>query len=883
MSSTRSKRDRKQDPVAFRTRGGLSSPSQAEVERKKKDWRALWEASIDRTKWIPIGAAARIVARYPPPTDPSVIPLFGEATRNIERALKAEFAAHNLSYLAQQSDRLRSFFHTIEKNPLTDQQVAACVCMDHALQIVAAAGSGKTSTMVAKTGYALHERLAKPEQILLLAFNSDAVKELKARVQNRLKSIDGADRVTVKTFDAFGLEVIAKVSGRKPSLAPWMDRPGGDLDMITQIASELRHRDLVFGVQWDTFRALYGRDLGRLSESPDTGTAEGGRAALQTANGEVVKSKEERLIADWLFYHGVRYEYERDYEHDTATAEHRQYKPDFYYPDAQLYHEHFALDERGVPPKDFEAGYLEGVRWKRALHATHGTSLVETTSHGLRNDQALKQLGEELQRRGVELHFDPTRKSKGASPISDRQLATTIRTFQQHVKGGRLTAERLAQSASAVSGDTHVARVHRFLAIYHRISDEWERRLHESRSVDFDDMLLKAIDHIESGRFKSPFTIVLADEFQDCSRARMLLLKALMEQAGEHGHLCVVGDDWQGINRFAGADISLMTDFEKSFEHASRLQLTKTFRCPASLSDPASAFVQANPRQIKKIVETANDYGGLALVGVAFEDSVTALARLERDLARLHADVGSGTLVVGGDRAVEVLLLGRYNHDRPSNLQRWQSQFGDRLTIEFRTVHRAKGLEADYVIVLNVVEGMTGFPSQITDDPILQIAMPAPDPFPMAEERRLFYVALTRARRQTRIFTTLAAPSRFLLELARSQALEIKLDGGGTLALCPKCANGFLRRQDSKHGPFECCSNSVRCGFKRNVESSARPALRARVRLKTPMREGDNCPTCERGTLVKRSGPYNPFLGCSQYPECQTIADLRKDNAAPPA
>ncbi|MBK8972351.1 MAG: hypothetical protein IPM37_13735 [Hahellaceae bacterium] len=113
------------------------------------------------------------------------------------------------------------------------------------------------------------------------------------------------------------------------------------------------------------------------------------------------------------------------------------------------------------------------------------------------------------------------------------------------------------------------------------------------------------------------------------------------------------------------------------------------------------------------------------------------------------------------------MLLGRYRDDEPIEFQGWKNKFGDRLMINFRTVHGSKGLEAEYVFVLNVIQGTRGFPSQIQDDPTLQLAMPAPETFPFAEERRLFYVAMTRARKQVRFYTSLSNPSQFLIELSK--------------------------------------------------------------------------------------------------------------------
>lgn len=833
-------------------------------------WRSLWEPTVDRSRWIPKSMASRIVARFPPPQ--RSFPWFGGD--RFEQELLTEFAAHNVAYLARQKERLKPFFDTVEKNPLTDDQMDGCICMDDAVQIVAAAGSGKTSTMVARVGYALHEGMVKPDQILVLAFNRAVAEELQSRINARLAGLNGVDAVTVKTFNAFGLSVIGKATGRKPSLAEWAE-PGRDGTMIVEIIDDLRSSDDKFRHDWDLFRTVFGRDIGSWNEPAQANAYRDGRRGILTANGEIVKSEEERMIADWLFYHGVRYEYERPYEHDTATENHRQYRPDFFYPEIDLYHEHFALDEKGQAPAHFGGDYLGGVHWKRGLHAEKGTRLFETTSHEIRSAESFARLAEELKRSGIVLQHDPDRQTKGQRPVTTEQLAATIRIFQQHVKSNGLSHQQLREAA-AQNAQGHSDRLIRFLALFERIANEWERRLREVDCIDFDDMLLMAIDHIENGRFSSPYMMVLADEFQDTSRAKVRLLKALLKSAGEEAHLCVVGDDWQGINRFAGADISVMTEFEKVFDHSTRLMLNTTFRCPAQLCEASSAFIQTNPRQIKKTVETTNAYAKRALHAFAAKTQALALARLEQDLQSMYDFAREGRLSADGGERISVMMLGRYHNDEPPGWRRWKRRFDDLLSIEYRTVHSSKGLEADYVMLVNVVEGMMGFPSQITDDPVLQIAMPEPDPYPLAEERRLFYVALTRARRQVRIYTQIDAPSRFLSELARTGAVEIEAEGG-TLSPCPKCGAGTMRRYDGQYGPFEACSTHPRCDFKRNLsaESPGVAAPSHRVRITHPISAGDSCPTCGDGLMVVRSGgAYQPFLACSGYPSCKTTAAL---------
>ena len=608
-----------------------------EQAAKKAAWRSKWEHSIDRTRWIPQSAAARIIAAYPPPgAENDHLSL---AKCAAEKELLAEFASHNKKHLAKQKSKLRAFFDTVEASPLTAEQADACICMDDAVQIVAAAGSGKTSTMVAKTGYVLHEKLAAPDEILLLAFNKKAAGELRERVRKRLADFESAQRVTVSTFHAFGMSVLAEVNGVKPAVARWVGSPAQEKEMIVAIVDDLRSRDPSFGVDWDIFRAIYGRSVGRIEEV--TQPRENGHGDIRTAGGEWVKSEEERLISDWLFFHGVQYVYERNYEHDTRTKTYQQYRPDFFYPDANLYHEHFALDREGKPPPHFDGDYVAGVAWKRMCHIKHDTDLLETTSHSLRRGRGLDDLATALRARGVTPIFDASRPTKGPRPLEALELAGLIRAFQQHAKGSDLSVGTLMRQLEAEnSSDPHVARALRFLALYERIAAEWERRLEKAGCIDFDDMLIQAASLIEEGRFDSRYTFIFADEFQDSSRARVRLLKALLDRTQQHGHLCVVGDDWQSINRFAGADLSVMTEFARTFPHSSQLKLATTFRCPEAICEASSAFISANPRQLEKVVQTTNDRQEIAIAAFGSETGLSGcFARTDKlPSATAHAD-----------------------------------------------------------------------------------------------------------------------------------------------------------------------------------------------------------------------------------------------------
>lgn len=717
----------------------------------------------------------------------------------------------NNRHLAKALMENRDFFDQVEKAPLTEEQATAVVCLDNRVMLVASAGSGKTSTMVAKAGYVLKNGYFPAEHMLLLAFNNDAAAELRERIKARLQPLGlPADKVVAKTFHAFGLEVIGTATGKRPSLAPWVEN-GRDIEALLEIVDDIKDRDPQFRTGWDLFRVVMGQDLpkfGEETDSPDSWDFNKKRPGFWTLNNEVVKSQGEALLANWFFYNGIRYQYEVPYQYETADASHRQYCPDFYFPDIDTYLEHWAVDENGKPPAQF-AGYQEGIDWKRKLHLDKGTRLLETTMAELWSGKAFLYLEKELSRLGLRLDPNSERPATGRKPIENPRLAKTFRTFLTHTKSNRLAMAHLRERLGSAGQFKY--RHALFLDLFEKIWVGWESKLQSEKCIDFDDMLNQASDCIEQGKWHSPYELVMVDEFQDVSQARAQLIAGLMKDSDRY--LFAVGDDWQSINRFAGADLSVMTDFEARFGRSITLKLETTFRCPQSLCDISSKFVQKNPRQIRKEVRSARQdiAAPISIIGVEEERKIRAA--ISQVIEKIAANS------VGQEKVVSVFVLGRYNKDK---VFLPLSSHGDRVNVQFVTVHSSKGLEADHVIIPKMTAETLGFPSQIEDDPVLQLAMPGGDTFASAEERRLFYVALTRAKSTVTLITLLRKESSFVLELVRDFKLAIHHPEAGALQteVCPECGQGFLVAKKGKFGPFLGCSQYPKCRFTRKTEKT---------------------------------------------------------------
>lgn len=272
----------------------------------------------------------------------------------------------------------------------------------------------------------------------------------------------------------------------------------------------------------------------------------------------------------------------------------------------------------------------------------------------------------------------------------------------------------------------------------------WQQQLKEQQHIDFNLMITKATKLVESGKFVSPWQYIMIDEYQDISPQRLALIEALCQQS-QSSVLFAVGDDWQSIYQFAGSDVDLTTDFASRFPHSTIHYLDTTYRFNNRIGEVANRFVQQNPRQLSKPLNSHKEQKNKAV-------TLLAQSRVEKVLEQLNRSAKS---------TQSVLLLGRNHYHRPDLLADWQKQFA-LLSIEFMTCHACKGKEADFVIVLGVDEGQ--FPARVKALHVSDALTQSSDRFPYAEERRLFYVALTRAKKKVWIAYT-GAGSSFVQEL----------------------------------------------------------------------------------------------------------------------
>lgn len=288
---------------------------------------------------------------------------------------------------------------------------------------------------------------------------------------------------------------------------------------------------------------------------------------------------------------------------------------------------------------------------------------------------------------------------------------------------------------------------------------EYQMELKQQGNIDFTDMIALAIQYVDKGKFVPSWTNILVDEFQDISRARVKLLK-LLQARGKQSSIFAVGDDWQSIYRFSGSDVSLTTHFSEHFNPSDISVLDTTFRFHKNLLNVSSRFITQNPLQcIKSVTANAQDdlpaYSKIGYEGECVDGYASILQILQMLNSSSH------------DSKISVLISARFSRDLPpiDMLKQWQGRFRG-LDIQAMTVHASKGKEADYAIVVGLRSGRSGFPCNRTTLPLLDALLPIVESYDYAEERRLFYVALTRAKRHVYLLFSKSSPSEFVEELS---------------------------------------------------------------------------------------------------------------------
>ena len=795
----------------------------------------------------------QVTARCTPEVVKELSPSAGKMLkdiRNLEALVTSETKRReaNQKFIRTQAELAKQAVEHAEQGKLTKEQAEAVATDEDVTLVAAGAGTGKTTVITAKLAHLVANQKVKPDRILVLAYNNNAAVE----IRERLRLAPELEAASVDTFHAFGRRVIGQTS-EMPSVStlaePFQLRRAMQAFIEEMTKDEGLSRALLnFTINMPAqYRSPFDPEIHTQADYQKYIV----NSRLLTLNGEIVKSFEELTIANWLAANDIEYQYEKPYEQHTATTQYRQYHPDFYLPHHQIYIEHFALNREGKAPPGW-IGYEKGVEWKRKLHQSNQTKLVETYSWQHREGTLLPELGRTLDELQVEQRRIPTEeliKQLGAIRIT--RLAELLVAFLNHTKSGNITQEQIDVRAS-VSQDPR--RTGEFLKLWRYARERYEERLQQEGTIDFHDMINEATAILTRGEWTHNYTHVLVDEFQDISAGRMALIKALMQNGMAY---FLVGDDWQSIYRFTGSQVRLFNEVHEYLGFTERVTLSQTFRFGNDIAQPSARFIQQNPDQTQRTLRGADHLNDSTLTVIADSDQKQG-ARTALDQIRSQRTSEDTTLI-----------LGRFQRSR-ENLPSWAQK-------HFSTIHSAKGKEAEHVIVLDLADDIYGFPCLREDDPLLDLVAPPIDdnPYPYAEERRLFYVGMTRSKKATYLVADPSRPSPFIRELLQI-APEVR-ELGQLSPECPACRAGHLVRSQTGHHLR--CTNHPACehlaprctacrqGYAVVSRNNRQEATETRCTNEGCQHTERVCPRCRQGLLTIRTNTQtdNKFWACSEW------------------
>lgn len=699
-------------------------------------------------------------------------------TKDHKKTNNSRFIEHQLSSCSQ-------YFDTVLAYPLDAQQREAVVSLEDNVLVISSAGSGKTMTTVGKVRYLIDKQRVPAEKILLITFTRKAAESLSERL--------GEKNLKCRTFHKLALDIISEATGEKPTITPQ--------DFSVQVYHKLSQENPEFKAAIADYiiRSRYTmRDQFEYSSMQDymqDRQKYGIQAFFKDMDGRPVfcKSDEESKICDFLGSRGIKFRYEEKYEFNTVDTDYRQYCPDFSIyidgpdgPVKRIYLEHFAVNEAGHCPSWFtyneEYKYLEGIEWKRKCHLDRGTILLETSSAGFQRGDVFQNLSKQLLALGA-VFSKATHQSVSRELLrQEENILAMLTSFNFLMKSRNRTMEEIIQQ---VGRGPDAITVNDIIAPFVEAYRQMEL---DNNEMDFTDTIIRATELCNNGH-RPDYDYILVDEFQDISLDRYRFLQALRRKNPLTKLFCV-GDDWQSIYRFAGSDMALFKQFEKYFGYTKKCLMETTYRFGEPAIADSSKFILANPEQAVKNVHSFRDDAETTLDFLSTDGREDVVKTVKYLADQIPSDK-------------EILLLGRYGFDvnvfKDSDLivhenkDRVYVTYGRR-QMNFMTVHQSKGLECDYIILINCNGGTVGFPSQISDSPVLKYVLSEPDAYAFSEERRVFYVGITRAKKHTWVLYDMNNPSPFVKEFVTT--LDPKTTPGAGIPeseLCPKCHCGRIK------------------------------------------------------------------------------------------
>lgn len=653
---------------------------------------------------------------------------------------------------------------TIEDKQLDYSQMECVNSKEKHILAVAGAGCGKTTTLLARVKYLLDIQKVNKENLLILSFTNSSVKELKTRI----KSVTNED-IDVFTFHKLGKDIITSSSKENISLYK---------DSLYKFVDEYINNQIKEKEYYEFYDFLINEYKNYVSFD-NFGTREEELKYLKRKNIISLDSKykftfEDNIIANYLYLHNIPYEYLTSSPFDKN--EYASLFSGFYLLNEDKYIFNVLVNENNECTKfgyrrNKDIAKIQFNGYIKYLKEKFKDKIIFTYSYDISKGQFTNNLKQQLLLSNINIQDI----KKDIKEIVNRLYSFDIVFVKKLIANFIILMKTTAKTSHDIvsidnfKNEAERIRSKSFFKIVIPIFNAYEDMLLKTNQIDFNDMILKAKKYVLERKFKGRYTHILIDEFQDISNSRMELVNAI--SSVNDSSLFCVGDDYQSIFRFTGSDISIFYDYEKDYM-AKKYLIEKNFRFDKRIANISNEFILKNPYQIKKELKSEkieiNSFK--FLYALRKEELVKVLIK---ELLSLPKNS-------------EILLLGRYKSDiskyreddafkflmKDKRVAKLVLKERQDLDIEFLTVHKAKGLERDYVFILNTFDDLLGFPCNITDDSLIKMLLKSKEDYPYSEERRLFYVALTRAKKRVYLMVSRNSISPFVEEINKKKSFN---------------------------------------------------------------------------------------------------------------
>lgn len=714
---------------------------------------------------------------------------------------------HNRKYVDNKLIKYKFYFdnmfNDINKNIILDKsQREAIICDEDNLLVLSGAGSGKTTTISAKVKYLIDVKNIKPDKICVITFTKKAKEELDYKINKIFNS-----NVDIYTFHSLGLKIIKYYYKNKD--IDIIDEKGQykiicdyiknnlfkDKDKFSLFFEAFKNKTSfseeykLFDNYYDYHNYMYKRKYINSNTTMDNYIKEQAkrrRNYLKTLNGEYCKSKEEVDIANFLYLNNIDYQYEKSYKKlDNLKI----YKPDFYIEQNNNYNyiEHFGIDKVNKTnnhyTKEELTNYLKNMKLKEKYHCDEKIEdlFIITYSKVLGKRNYLSVLKDSLIKKGYVLskkdnnlvyeRLKDTSEDRYINNFVNRIVIPFISYFKR--------SNYKLDDFKNIKTDNDL--LNKQISVISDIYLNYESKLREKNLIDFEDMInisYKVMPYIKEKNLGVDYKYIIIDEYQDVSMQRFNLTKRIEELF--KSKIIAFGDDYQTIFGFSGSRIDLMTEFRNYLSDAKQIPIPNVYRNSQELIDVATKFINKNSKQIKKkLISNKRLINPIELY--IYNDSNYINTNINKSIILSNI---LDKIYLSNNKS-NVLLLERYNNDIDTilnnnlfirkNHENIIYKKHEDMKIDYLTIHKSKGLEYDNCILINAIDDKYGFPSKIEDEEIIKLLKPKIEEnifYP--EERRLFYVAMTRTKNKLYILVPKSKISSFIREIESDKNVLIK-------------------------------------------------------------------------------------------------------------